>query len=122
MCALISLSNILAAKIAPLKPVPPVESKGVRYSADRNGRDQYVVAADTSTGKLLWRVRVFHTHIKPWIEEDIQWVFITELKLVNNSLFVRDGKERCYAVDIKTHAVRKADCSGVFADRETSAH
>ena len=122
VCALISVSTAIAAKIAPPKPVPPVESNGVRYTADRDGRDQYVVATDTATGKQLWRVKVFHTHVKPWIEEDVQWVFITDLKLVKNSLFVRDGKERCYAVDIRTQAIRKADCSGAFADRETSAH
>ena len=120
--ALISVSTTISAKIAPPKPVPPVESAGVRYSADRDGKDQYVVASDTATGKQLWRVKVFHTHTKPWIEEDVQWVFITNLKLVKNSLFVRDGKQRCYAVDVKTHAVGKADCSGVFADKETSAH
>lgn len=121
-CALVSVSTAVAAKIAPPKPVPPVESGGVKYSADRDGKDQYVLATDTTTGKQLWRVKVFHTHIKPWIEEDVQWAFITDLKLVKNSLFLRDGKERCYAVDVKTHAVRKADCSGVFEDRETSAH
>ena len=121
-CALISVSTAMEAKIAPPKPVPPVESNGVRYSADRDGADQYVVATDTATGKQLWRVKVFHTPIKPWIEEDVQWVFITDLKLVKTSLFIRDGKERCYAVDVKTHAIGKTDCSGAFADRETSGH
>ena len=119
---LISISTAISAKIAPPKPVPPVVSAGVRYSADREGKDQYVEATDTATEKQLWRVKVFHTHIKPWIEEDVQWVFITDLKLVKNSLFVRDGKQRCYAVDVKTRAIAKADCSGVFVDRETSAH
>lgn len=122
VCALISISTAMAAKIAPTKPVPPVECNGVRYSADGDGRDQYVVATDIATGKQLWRVKVFHTHIKPWIEEDVQWVFISDLKLLKNSLFVRGGKERCYTVDVKTHAIGKADCSGAFADRETSAH
>ena len=82
---------------------------------NRDGRDQYVVATNVVTGQELWRVRVFHTHIKFWIEEDVQWVFITDLKLVDNSLFVRDGKARCYAVDVKGHRVRKALCSGAFA-------
>ena len=122
VCVLVSVSTVMAAKIAPPKPVPPVESNGVRYSADRDGKDQYVVATDTTSGRQLWKVKVFHTHIKPWIEEDVQWVFITDLKLLNNSLLVRDGKERCYAVDVKTHAIRKADCIGVFADREPSTH
>ena len=119
VCAVVAMATCTAgAKIAPLKPVAPVDSNGVRYSADRDGRDQYVVATDIASGKQLWRVRVFHTHIKFWIEEDVQWVFITNLKWVNNSLLVRDGKARCYSVDIKTHRVHTASCSGVFAEQE----
>jgi hypothetical protein len=115
--AVIALAVVSAwAKIAPPKPVAPVESNGVRYSADRDGKDQYVVATDIPTGNQLWKVKVFHTQIKPWIEEDVQWVFITDLKLVNNSLFVRDGKARCYAVDVKNRRVSKASCSDVFVD------
>jgi outer membrane protein assembly factor BamB len=119
VCALIALAMCTAAaKIASLKPVTPVDSNGVRYSADRDAEDQYVVATDIATGKQLWRVRVFHTHIKFWVEEDVQWVFIANLKLVDNSLWVRDGKARCYAVDVKTHRVRRAPCRGVFEEQE----
>ena len=99
----------------------PVEANGVRYSADRDGRDQYAVATDIATGKQLWKVRVFHTHIKFWIEEDVQWVFITDLKLMDNSLFVRDGKGRCYAVDINRHRVLKASCSVAFSQQERAS-
>ena len=117
LAAVIVLATITGmARIRSPKPVAPVESNGVRYSADRDGRDQYVVATDMTTGRQLWRVKVFHTHIKFWIEEDVQWVFITDLKLVDRALFVRDGKARCYTVDIKTHRVSEAVCSGVFAE------
>lgn len=72
------------AKRVPLKPVPPVVADGIRYSAEGDPRNQYVVATDVATDKLLWKVRVFHMHIKFWIgEEDVQWVFITNLKLAD---------------------------------------
>jgi hypothetical protein len=106
------------AKITSPKPVAPVDGDGVRYSADRDGRDQYAVATDVATGKQVWKVKVFHTPIKFWIEEDVQWVFITNLTLMDNTLFVRDGRARCYAVDIKTHRVRKASCSPSFAPQK----
>jgi outer membrane protein assembly factor BamB len=113
--AILALATVTAtAKIVPPKPVSPVEANGVRYSADRDGRDQYAVATDIATGKQLWKVKVFHTHIKPWIEEDVQWVFITNLRLMDNTLFVRDGMGRCYAVDVKTQRVRQAPCGTVF--------
>jgi outer membrane protein assembly factor BamB len=117
--AIFTLVTVTAmAKIMPPKPVAPVDGNGVRYSADRDGRDQYAVATDIATGKQLWKVKVFHKPIKFWIKEDVQWVFITNLRLMDNTLFVRDGKARCYAVDIKTQRVRKASCSPAFTSHE----
>lgn len=111
----ISLTTTTAiAKIPPQKPVPPVESNGVKYAVENA---EYVVATEITTGKQLWRVRVFHTHINPWLEPDVQIVFIKELKLVGGSLFVRDGKARCYAVKVRDHRVRKTACTGVFVQQ-----
>jgi hypothetical protein len=119
------------AKRRPPKPVAPIVADGIRYSADialvdgahmprgisDDGREHYVVATDVSTGSELWRAEVFRTHIKFWVEKDVQQVYMTNLKLVENSLFVRDEKARCYSVDIKTHYVRKASCT-VFTQNE----
>ena len=114
---LVALATVTTfAKKASVKPVPPVESGGVRYSADRDGRNQYVVATDIANGKQLWKIRVFHNHIKPWIEEDVQWVFITALQLANNAVLVRDEKARCYAIDVKTHRVSRTPCNPIFSE------
>ena len=110
--AVISFTSAPAiAKIVPPKPVAPVESNGVRYSVDPNGGDQYVEATDITNGRQLWNVRVFHTHFNPWLEADVQLVFITELKLVGGSLFVRDGKARCYTINLRNHRVHKIACT-----------
>ena len=50
-----------------------------------------MVAADGSSSKVLWRVKILHDHIKFWMEED-QWIYITDLKLTNNSLLLRDER------------------------------
>ena len=47
------LATTLAAKRVPPKPVAPVVSGGVCYSADGDGKDEYVVAENVSTGQLL---------------------------------------------------------------------
>lgn len=111
---LASLAVSALAKRIPPKPVTPIISAGVRYSAEGDGRNQYVAAADASSGSVLWRVKVFHTHIKFWEEEDVQWVFITDLKLVDNSLFVRDEKSRCYSVDLTKRHVKTRQCGDIF--------
>jgi hypothetical protein len=104
-------------KRVPPKPVTPVVSDSTQYSADGDGRDQYVVATDLSSGNVLWRAKVFHNQIKPWIEEDNQWVFLTDLKVVGSSLFVKDEKKRCYSVGLKTRHVTKKTCTE-FTERQ----
>lgn len=109
------LATQAVAKRIPPKPVSPVVSNGIKYTAEGDARDQYVVAADASSGKVLWRVKVFHNHIKFWMDVDVQWVYITDLKLGNDSLLVRDERSRCYSIDLTKRRVRKCDCSDVFA-------
>jgi hypothetical protein len=113
--ALAIFTGTAGAKRVPPRPVAPVILDGVRYTAQGDGRDQYVVAEDASRGNELWKVKVFHNNVKFWIEEDVQWVFISNLKLVNNTLFVRDEKSRCYSIDLKRKHVSKQECGGLFS-------
>jgi len=55
------LTAVAVGKIIPPKPPAPVIANGVRYSADRDGKDQYVVATIISTGEQSWKVRVCFT-------------------------------------------------------------
>jgi hypothetical protein len=105
------VTTFLSAKRLPPKEVTPVVNNGIQYSVAGDGRNQYVVATDVKSGDVLWKVRVFTNRIKSGLEEDVQWVFITDLKLVGSSLFVKDEKQRCYAVSIKSRRVSKQTCS-----------
>jgi hypothetical protein len=118
LCMVVALLAMSAlAKRLPPVPVPPVMSGGISYSAGGHGRDQYVIAADTSSGNELWRIKVFHNYIRPWLEEDVQWVFITDLKLVDHSILVRDEKSRCYSVDLSSRHVKKKKCGDELPQR-----
>jgi hypothetical protein len=106
---------VLAKRGQP-KPVPPVISGGIRYSAEGNGVDEYVVAADISSDKELWRIKVFHVEIDSSLEEDVQLVYITDLKPVDRSksILIRDEKSRCYLLDFTRRHVTKQQCGGLF--------
>jgi hypothetical protein len=108
--ALFLLVPSSGAKRMPSKPVTPIISNGIRYSADGDAKDQYVVAQDVPSGKILWKAKVFHNHIKFWMEIDVQWVCITDLKLVGNSILVSDERSRCYSLDLTTKRVKKRQC------------
>jgi hypothetical protein len=98
----------------------PVVANGVEYSADGDGRNGYVVATDVGSGRELWKVKIFHVRIKFWVEEDVQWVYITNLRLVGKALLVRDEMARCHSVDIKNRHVRKQSCGDTFTALPTA--
>lgn len=107
-----------AKRIAP-KDVPPLVGNGVQYSAHGDGRDSYVVAKEEASGKILWRVKVFHTRVEFWRGEECnQWLFISDLKLVRDALLARDEKNRCYSIYLNTKRVKKMPCGNVFSPQE----
>jgi len=112
-------STCATAKRVPPKPVAPIVADGIRYSAEGDGKDSYVVAIDEASGNMLWRVKVFHTRIRFWQgEEDNQWLFISDLKPAGDSLLVRDEKNRCYSIYLNTKRVKKAPCGNAFPPQE----
>ena len=110
LVAVLAIPTGLWAKRVPPKPVSPVVHAGVTYSAAGDGRGGYVVATETSTGKELWKIKIFTVHIKFGMEEDVQWVFITDLSLDSNALLIRDEKSRCYRLDLDKKRVKKDIC------------
>jgi outer membrane protein assembly factor BamB len=113
LCIVLASALSAAAKRAQPKPVTPVVSDGIRYAADGDGVDEYVIASNASDGKVLWKVRVVHNEIDPRMERDVQDVYITDLKLAGSALLVRDEKSRCYTVNLTTKLVEKRlSCHG----------
>jgi len=104
---LLLIADSASAKRGAPKPVPPVAYKGITYSAPNQGRTGNYVYASDSTGKELFRIKVFDMPIDPRLEEDVQWVFITDLVLEGESLQVKDEKARCYVINLDTRAVKR---------------
>ena len=62
----------------------------------------------------MWKVKVYHNHIRMSEQIDVQWVPITKLELLDNSLHVKDEKSRCYSVDLVSKKVKKQQCNGAL--------
>src|SRR5438105_4195434 len=75
------------AKRGPPPTIKPVEKDGIRYEVPNDdGRRAYVQAWDVKSGKKVWEADLFHTAIKPDLEEDVQWVFVQSMTLVEGKL------------------------------------
>ncbi|MHC4201053.1 MAG: hypothetical protein ACYSU0_13760 [Planctomycetota bacterium] len=105
--AFLTFQQGASAKRTPPKKVAPLVHAGVEYRAPHR-RMGYVEAWDVDTGKKLWEKKIYRIWIAPWLEEDVQWVFIAELKIENGRLVVTDERGRRYAVDPRTGEVEGA--------------
>jgi hypothetical protein len=81
----------------------PVAYEGVKYEAPI-GRMSYVVSSDEKTGEKLWEKKIYETKIIPDLEEDVQWVFIVDLKIKEENgrvfLFVTNSNGEIFKADI----------------------
>jgi hypothetical protein len=95
----------LAKRLAP-KPVKPVVSDGIEYSAPIN-REGFVVATWIKTGREIWSRQVYtikHEY-KQGLEEDVQTCFITDLRFEKGKLKVTNEQNSEFEVDPATLAV-----------------
>jgi hypothetical protein len=107
---MVTWPGIFAKRIPPPKVIP-VTQAGITYSAAGDGRSGYVIASDARTGSELWRVKIYHVHINPFMEEDVQWIYISGLKLSGNDLLIRNEAARCYRLDLEKKSVRSYRCT-----------
>ena len=104
---LVLVATPAVAKRAPAPHVPPVEHNGIRYIApNHSGRRPTLQAWDIQTRTMLWEVVVYHNRIVPLLEEDVQWVLIEKLEVIEGELVVTNERGKTYRVDLKTGRVK----------------
>lgn len=110
-------ANALHAKrVAPL-PVPPITLNGVEFTVDNQPDTMGVVTAmDIRTSKKLWKKKLYTVLMNPFLEQDVQWVFIKKMEvhwptgspsIGNVTLRVTNEKGNIYEVDPATGQSRK---------------
>ena len=96
------------AKRIPAPVIEPVVHEGVRYTVPNDrGTVGYVVALDVATGKQLWKKTLFRKCICPFLEHDVQWVFIKQMRLDGDRLIFVSERDKSYALDLKTRRVKR---------------
>lgn len=95
-----------SAKRAAPKPVPPLVTDSVEYSAPHDLMG-LVVATDVKTRKELWRERIYTVRIDPALERDVQDIFITALALEHGALVITNESGESYTLDLVTRKVTR---------------
>ena len=108
LIALFALPAAVLAKRIPAPVVEPIVHDGARYTAPNDkGTKGYVVAWDAATGKQLWKKTIFRKCICPFLEHDVQWVFIKQMRLEEGRLVIVNERDKAYSLDLKTRRVKQ---------------
>ena len=97
----------LAKRGAP-SPVAPVRVGDLEYRASVSSRCPGCVEIwDISRHRQVETIVVYRIPYKFWLEQDVQWKFITKLEVHGNDLLVLNEKGDSYRVDLATKRVAK---------------
>jgi hypothetical protein len=107
ICSLLlcSAAPIDAKRSAP-KTLESVTISGVTYSAP-GWPVGVVIATDASSGRELWRQRIYAIPYDRKLEQDVQDVFITSLKRRGNVLLIANERGERFALDLSTRKVTR---------------
>ena len=95
---LIPMSFVSAKRMAP-KPVEEIFF-GVKFSASHPDQKMgYLYAFSTTTGEKLWEKKLYDVSYEPFLETDVQDVYISELKAEGDKLIVINEKGDRYEVN-----------------------
>jgi hypothetical protein len=96
---LLLLPNFAEAKRVPPPRIEPLIYKGIKFIAPSE-RMGYVEAWDIATDRKVWEKKVYTIFINPFLEPDVQWVFIVSLGIKDGRLLVIDERGRRYNITI----------------------
>jgi hypothetical protein len=90
-----SISTELAAKRGPVAKVQPLIVDEIEYRVNNSGEKVGVIEAwNKTSGIKLWEKQVYSYLMDPFLERDVQWVFITSLSLDNSKRMIRVSNEK----------------------------
>jgi hypothetical protein len=106
LCVVAFVAGPANAKRTVPRVVEPVTVHGVTYSAPATAMG-FVVAVHASSGRELWRRRIYRIRFDPSLERDVQDVFITSLTLRGGSLVIANEHGARYALNLSTRKVTR---------------
>lgn len=105
-----------AKRLAP-KPVPSVTRDGIEFSAPRD-RMGFVVATSVKTSQEIWAKQIYVVKYNVELERDVQWCFITGLKLDGKKLLITNEKGSTFELDTDSLEMKTIKGSAVIDHAE----
>jgi hypothetical protein len=108
--ALLTLQAPLFAKRAYIEYPDKITIENVEYKATYEFgnllQKAYIEARNIETEEILWKKEIYKIILNPVLEQDVQWVMITEVKEKNGKLIISNEK-KIFSLDLATLEVKK---------------
>ncbi len=84
-----------------------VEDKtySIKYSNRRVFKAELKI--ESEDGKTIKTVPIYKKSLNPFLESDVQWVFIKEMKLEDHIIYFTNEKNEKFQFDIKTNKMKQ---------------
>ncbi len=106
--AVLGLATPVLAKRGPAPKVKPLNYRQLQFRAPNTLETMgWVQAWDRKTGQMVWDHRVYTITIDPDMEEDVQWKFITSLKIRGGKLLVENENGEKFTVELPPKLLKK---------------
>lgn len=105
-------TTVLAKRMAP-KPVPSVTLNGIEFSAPRDQMGT-VVAKNAKTGREFWSKQIYVVKYNLELERDVQWCFITSLKLDGKKLLITNENGSTFELAVDSLELKTIKGSAVI--------
>lgn len=108
---LFSLSIVYASRTPPPE-VPPIILNDYEYIANYSngfykGTGQIIIKSITDS-KIKKIISIYSVRYKPFLEKDIQWVFIKKTELIDNdTIRIYNEKNEIFELNVHNYKVRK---------------
>jgi len=117
ICAFTAIVSPAFAKRGAPKYITPVSKDGIEYSAPLDPSQLgFVVASWQKTKGVIWRKQIYviKYEYKYGLEEDIQWVFVSGIRLTDNKLIITNEVDYEYELDLDSLQVKVLKGTGVI--------
>ena len=111
LITVVCASRVAYAKRGPAPVVSPLTVNGIRYSVSGGHVEKEAVSAvvleavNEKSGHLVWRTTLYEIKLNPPLETDVQDVYVTSMRLVDDVLEVTNEAGDTIKVDVATGKV-----------------
>ncbi len=112
ICIFLFSLSLCFAKRTPPPQVPYIVQDKYEYIADYksgllSGKG-VIIIKNIDTSEIVKTITIYKNRFNPFLEKDVQWIFIKEMKMIdNNTIRIYNEKEKLFELNLENYKVKE---------------